>query len=101
MKANGILRMAVTVAILGGVALAGFALDAKGPPLCGVERGRLYVGAAVILVALVGFLVTRFGSYQLVFAIVGSVHVIAALTLRGMIRIPKRTPQVLKECYEA
>jgi hypothetical protein len=57
---------------------------------------------------LVGFLVTRFGSYQLIFAIVGSVHVIAALTLRGVIRIPKDTPKVpkdtpkvLEECYEA
>jgi ACS family hexuronate transporter-like MFS transporter len=62
----------------------------------------------MLFMPLVGFLVTRFGSYQLIFAIVGSVHVIAALTLRGVIRIPKDTPKVpkdtpkvLEECYEA
>jgi len=56
---------------------------------------------AMLFMPLVGFLVTQFGSYRLIFAIVGSVHVIAALTLRGMIRIPKGTPKVLEECYEA
>ena len=55
----------------------------------------------MLFMPLVGFLVTRFGSYQLIFAIVGSVHVIGALILWGMIRIPKQTPDVLEECYEA
>jgi ACS family hexuronate transporter-like MFS transporter len=55
----------------------------------------------MLFMLLVGFLVTRFGSYQLIFAIVGSVHVIAALALRSMIHIPKDTPKILEECYEA
>lgn len=57
--------------------------------------------AGAMFMPLIGFLVTRFGSYHLVFALVGSAHLIAALTLRGMIRIPKGTPKVLEECYEA
>lgn len=57
--------------------------------------------AGALFMPLIGFLVTRLGSYQLVFAIVGSAHLIAALTLRGMIRIPKCKPKVLEECYEA
>ena len=55
----------------------------------------------MLFMPLVGFLVTRFGSYQLIFAIVGSVHVIGALILWSMIRIPKDTPRALEECYEA
>lgn len=55
----------------------------------------------VLFMPLVGALVTRFGSYQSIFAIIGSVHVIGALTLWCMIRIPKPTPKVLEACYEA
>jgi len=53
-RANGILRMVVTVGILAGIALAGFALDRPGTGFHGVDNGRLYVGGAVIAVALVG-----------------------------------------------
>lgn len=50
---------------------------------------------------LVGTLVSHFGSYRWVFAIVGSVHLIAALVLRGLVRIPASPSTMLEECYEA
>ena len=56
-RANAILRMLVTVAILGGVALAGVALDRPGI-WHGIERGRWAVAYAVIGVALAGLLVS-------------------------------------------
>ncbi len=55
----------------------------------------------MLFMPLVGFLVTRFGSYRFVFAIAGSVHVIAALILWAMIRTPKQTRRAFEACYEA
>lgn len=57
-KANGILRMVVTVGILTGIALAGFTLDRPGTGFHGLDNGRLYVGACVILMAVAGLLVS-------------------------------------------
>jgi len=57
-RANGILRLVVTVAILGGIALAGFTLDLPGTGWRGLENGRLALGAAVVLVALAGLAVS-------------------------------------------
>jgi MFS family permease len=57
-KANGLLRMLVTVAILAGTGLAGIVLDRPGSGLWGVELGRLYVSALIIGVSLVGLLVS-------------------------------------------
>lgn len=56
-RANAVLRMLVTVAILGGVALAGMVLDRPGE-WAGIERGRWLVGGAVVGVALVGLVIT-------------------------------------------
>jgi len=55
-RANGLLRMVVTVGILAGIALAGFTLDRPGVGYHGIDNGRLFVGGAVILVALGGLL---------------------------------------------
>jgi MFS family permease len=59
-RANGILRLVVTLAILSGIALAGLTLDLSGSGLLGIERGRLALGAGVVLVALIG-LVASYG----------------------------------------
>ncbi len=56
-RANGILRLMVTVAILSGVAMAGVALDVSGA-WRGVDAGRCMVAAVVIGVSLVGLLVS-------------------------------------------
>ncbi len=56
-RANAVLRMLVTVAILGGVALAGVVLDMSGE-WAGIECGRWMVGMIVVGVALVGLLVS-------------------------------------------
>lgn len=56
-RANGILRMLVTLSILGGVAVAGMMLDCQGL-LWGVEKGRLLVAATVVGVSLVGVAVS-------------------------------------------
>jgi len=56
--ANGILRMLVTVAILGGVAVAGMMLDYQEPSLMGIELGRLMVAGTVVVVALIGVVVS-------------------------------------------
>jgi MFS family permease len=56
-RANGILRMVVTLAILAGIALAGFAQDRPGSCL-GIDNGRLITGAGVVLVALAGLAVS-------------------------------------------
>ena len=56
--ANGILRMLVTLAILGGVAVAGMMLDYQEPWFWGIEKGRLLVAGTVIGVALFGLLVS-------------------------------------------
>jgi len=53
-KANSMLKVAVTVMILGGVACAGFALDAPGPSYFGVEFGRWVVAAVVLGVSVLG-----------------------------------------------
>lgn len=57
-RANGLLRMVVTVGILVGIAMAGFTLDARGTGFHGIDNGRLLVGAGVVAVALVGLLVS-------------------------------------------
>lgn len=56
-RANGILRMLVTIAILAGVALAGVALDVDGV-WRGIEAGRWVVAFAVIGVSAMGLLVS-------------------------------------------
>lgn len=56
--ANGILRMLVTLAILGGVAVAGIMLDHQDIWFMGIERGRLLVAGTVIGVALIGVVVS-------------------------------------------
>ena len=57
-KANAWLRMIVTIGILVGITLSGFALGLKGSPLLGAPRGRAVVAMAVIFVGLIGFLVS-------------------------------------------
>jgi MFS family permease len=57
-KANAVLRMIVTAAILTGVAMAGIALDRQGTGFLGIGRGRLYVAGMVIGVSLLGVLVS-------------------------------------------
>lgn len=56
--ANGILRMLVTLAILGGVALAGMMLDYQEIWFWEIEKGRVLVGGTVIGTALIGLLVS-------------------------------------------
>lgn len=56
--ANGILRMLVTVAILGGVAAAGFLLSHKGFGWQGISMGRLLVAGAVVAISVMGLLVS-------------------------------------------
>ncbi len=55
LRANALLRMASTSAILLGIALSGMVLDRPGS-VGGIEAGRYYVGAAVLLTALAGLL---------------------------------------------
>jgi MFS family permease len=56
-RANGILRMVVTLAILAGIALAGFAQDLPGTWM-GIGTGRVACGTGVVLVALAGLAVS-------------------------------------------
>ncbi|MEI7437876.1 MAG: MFS transporter, partial [bacterium] len=56
-RANGILRMLVTAAILSGIALAGMALDLPGQ-WRGINLSLLVVGACVVAVSAAGFLVS-------------------------------------------
>lgn len=56
--ANGILRMLVTVSILGGVAAAGMMLDFQKPWFWAIETGRYLVAGTVILTALIGVAVS-------------------------------------------
>lgn len=62
LKANAILKVAVTASILLGIALAGIVLDldGKAAAVCGVPAGRFGMGCGVIAVALLG-LVTSLG----------------------------------------
>lgn len=57
-KANAILRVFVTIAILGGTAAAGFALDRAGPGWLGLARGPLTVAIIIMTVAAIGLLVS-------------------------------------------
>jgi MFS family permease len=57
-KANGILRMIVTIAILAGIASAGVALDRTGQGALGFDSGRLAVAFVVLTVAVLGLLVS-------------------------------------------
>lgn len=57
-KANATLRIFVTLAILAGMAAAGFALDRTGTGWFDLARSRLVVAAVVIAVAVVGLLVS-------------------------------------------
>jgi acyl-[acyl-carrier-protein]-phospholipid O-acyltransferase/long-chain-fatty-acid--[acyl-carrier-protein] ligase len=56
--ANGILRMLVTLAILGGVAVAGMMLDYQEVWFWGIEKGRVLVAGTVVGVALIGLVVS-------------------------------------------
>ncbi|MCL2659878.1 MAG: MFS transporter [Acidobacteriaceae bacterium] len=53
-----------------------------------------------LFMLLIGFLVNRFSSYNAVFAIVGSVHILAAIVLWIFMRGPSANTQALKECHE-
>jgi acyl-CoA synthetase (AMP-forming)/AMP-acid ligase II/1-acyl-sn-glycerol-3-phosphate acyltransferase/acyl carrier protein len=57
-RANAMLRLFVTIAILAGVASAGLALDRAGTGLWGVGLGQLTVAGVVVAVSLVGLLVS-------------------------------------------
>lgn len=57
-KANAVLRIFVTIAILSGTAAAGFALDRPGTGWRGLACGPLTVAAVVVAVAGVGVLVS-------------------------------------------
>lgn len=57
-RANGILRLLVTLAILAGVALAGILLDRPGAGWGGIARGRLLVAGTLVAVALLGLAVS-------------------------------------------
>lgn len=59
-KANGVLRMLVTMAILLGTALAGIVLDRKGAPLLGATHGQGLLAISIVAIAVVG-LVVSFG----------------------------------------
>jgi len=58
MRVNAMLRVAVTLAILGGVALGGLALDISGVGWRGFPQGRLTVAGVVIVTALLGLLIS-------------------------------------------
>jgi MFS family permease len=57
-RANGILRMVVTTAILSGIGLSGIALDFPGTGFLGFENGRILVSSVVIITALIGVAVS-------------------------------------------
>ncbi|MFH1476390.1 MAG: MFS transporter [Verrucomicrobiota bacterium] len=57
-KANAILRIFITVAILSGTAVAGFALDRTGAGWFGLARAPLMVSLVIITVAAAGLLVS-------------------------------------------
>ncbi|MBU0716261.1 MAG: MFS transporter [Verrucomicrobia bacterium] len=57
-RANAVLRIFVTLAILSGMATAGFALDRTGTGWLGLARGHITVALIVITVAVVGLLVS-------------------------------------------
>lgn len=57
-RANAILRLFVTVAILSGIAMGGLALDIDGVGFRGFPMGRLIVAGGVITIALLGLLVS-------------------------------------------
>ncbi|MBI4632934.1 MAG: MFS transporter [Deltaproteobacteria bacterium] len=57
-RANAILRIAVTFAILSGIALGGLALDIGGTGFYGFPQGRLAVAGGVIAVALLGLAIS-------------------------------------------
>ncbi len=57
-KANSVLKVSTTCAILFGIVCSGLALDQKHPGLGGVAMGRIWVGVAVLCVALLGLLVS-------------------------------------------
>jgi len=57
-RANAILRLAVTFAILGGIALGGLALDLSGRGFYGFPKGRLAVAMGVIGVSFLGLIIS-------------------------------------------
>lgn len=59
-KANGLVKMATTAAILSGIALAGIVLDVQGTGPSGVPAGRFAVACAVVAVSLVGLVASFF-----------------------------------------
>lgn len=57
-RANGILRVLITLAILSGVGTAGVVLDRPGTGWWGIELGRLLVAGMVVVLAVLGILVS-------------------------------------------
>ncbi len=57
-RANGFLRVLITVGILSGIGMAGLLLDRPGKGWWGIEVGHLLVAGTVIGVALIGVLVS-------------------------------------------
>jgi MFS family permease len=57
-RANGILRVLITVGILSGIGMAGLLLDRSGTGCWGIQVGHLLVAGTVIGVALIGVMVS-------------------------------------------
>jgi MFS family permease len=57
-RANGVLRVLITLAILSGVGTTGVVLDRAGTGWWGIEIGRLLVGGIVVALAVLGILVS-------------------------------------------
>jgi MFS family permease len=57
-RANGILRVLITFAIMSGIGATGVLLDRPGKGWCGIEMGRLLVAGSVIGLAVLGIVVS-------------------------------------------
>lgn len=62
-RANGILKLATTLAILAGIAAAGVCLDSGGSAGIGLDSGAALVAGVVVFISALGFL-TSFGVYS-------------------------------------
>lgn len=62
-KANAVLKLVTTLAILAGIALAGVALDLKIPGMKFIPSGYGIVATGVVVIAIIGFILS-FGVYS-------------------------------------
>ncbi len=101
-KVNGLIKTATTIAVLLGIAFAGFALDQDNSSLWNLPAGQLLVGCSAILISIIGIIASfainkhQTSTSKRSFPWLGPIH-----SIHDVIRLRKDLPLLLAVLSDA